>query len=119
MDERLLRISNLAALLIDKIKEYPDERLYLRIASRTADWPAILEKEFCEIWGEDNVNIYELLPLTKNDVIEAAEANNLDANEFLKEIDYKNVTPLAIKCRVPNVLTLYTRRPLLDSISNI
>jgi predicted NACHT family NTPase len=97
LDECLLRISNLASLLIDKIKDYPIERLYLRIASRTADWPIFLEKEFNEIWGEDKVKIYELVPLTKNDVIKAAKANNLEANGFLKEIDYKNVSPLAIK----------------------
>ena len=97
LDECLLRISNLATLLIDKIKGYPIDRLYLRIASRTADWPIFLEKEFNEIWGEDNVKIYELVPLTKNDVIEAAKVNNLEANGFLKEIDNKNVTPLAIK----------------------
>lgn len=96
-DECLLRINHLAALLIDKIKEHPYKRLYLRIASRTADWPAILEKELYEIWGKDNVGIYELLPLTQKDVIEAAKANNLNAHEFLKEIEYKNVAPLAIK----------------------
>ena len=97
LDECLLRISNLATLLIDKIKSCPIERLYLRIASRTAEWPIFLEREFNKIWGENSVKIYELVPLTKNDVIESVRANNLDPKAFLKEIDSKNVVPLAIK----------------------
>ena len=97
LDECLLRISNLASLLVDKIKTCPSDRLFLRIASRTADWPVFLEKEFNEIWGADNVKIYELVPLTENNVIEAARANNLDIKMFLEEIKYKNVIPLAIK----------------------
>lgn len=110
LDECLLRISNLATLLIDKIKRYPIERLYLRIASRTAEWPTFLEREFNEIWGENSVKIYELVPLTKNDVIESARANGLDPKAFLKEIDSKNVVPLAIKPLTLNfLLNLYQK----------
>ena len=43
MDECKLRIDNLAALLVDELKKYPVERLRLRIACRTADWPIYLE----------------------------------------------------------------------------
>ena len=111
LDECLLIISNLASVLVDKIKDYPIERLYLRIASRTADWPIFLEKEFNKIWGEDNVKIYELVPLTESDVIEAAKVNGLDANGFLKEIDNKNVIPLAIKpLTLKFLLNLYKKK---------
>lgn len=45
LDECLLRIDTLAALLVDELKKYPVERLYLRIACRTADWPNSLETD--------------------------------------------------------------------------
>jgi len=92
LDECLLRIDSLAALLIDELKKYPVERLYLRIACRTAYWKNKLEDEFKEIWGENAVKVYELVTLRRIDVIDAAEANDFDVTEFLSEIGHKNVS---------------------------
>lgn len=97
LDECLLRIDTLAALLVDKLKEYPVNRICLRIACRTADWPRSLEEGLKQLWGEDAVGVYELTPLRRVDVIEAANAHNLDHNDFLQKIDKKEVVPLAIK----------------------
>jgi predicted NACHT family NTPase len=97
LDECLLRIDTLAALLIDELKKYPIERLSLRIACRTADWPNSLETGLVQLWGKDAVGVCELTPLRRVDVIEAAKTNNLDHNVFLQEIDQKEVVPLAIK----------------------
>jgi len=97
LDECLLRIDNLASLLIDELEKYPVERLYLRIACRTAYWKNKLEDRFKKIWGKNEVNVYELVPLRRIDVIEAAEDNDLDATVFLSEIDRKNAVPFAIK----------------------
>ena len=44
LDECLLRIDTLSALLIDELSKYPVERLYLRVACRTADWPEGFEQ---------------------------------------------------------------------------
>jgi len=97
LDECLLRIDNLAALLIDEFKNCPVERLFLRTACRTADLPNILEEGLEELWGKDAVGVYELAPLRRVDVIEAAKANELDYNAFLQEIDRMEAVPLAIK----------------------
>ncbi len=97
LDECLLRIDTLAALLVDEFKKYSVDHLYLRIACRTADWPTSLENGLKQLWGEDAVGVYELTPLRRVDVIEAATTNNLDHNVFLQEIDQKEVVPLAIK----------------------
>ena len=97
LDECLLRIDTLAALLIDEFKKYPIERLSLRIACRTADWPNSLETGLVQLWGKDAVGVYELTPLRRVDVIEVAKTNNLEHNVFLQEIDQKEVVPLAIK----------------------
>ncbi|OUL22649.1 hypothetical protein BV378_22200 [Nostoc sp. RF31YmG] len=99
-DECLLRIDTLATLLVDELKDYRDkiERLNLRIACRTAVWPAVLEEGLKEIWGKDNVGIYELAPLRHVDVIQAAKIDSIKYTEaFLEEISKKNVVPLAIK----------------------
>lgn len=97
LDECLLRIDTLATLLIDELKKYPIKRLSLRIACRTADWPNSLEDGLIQLWGKDAVGVYELTPLRRVDVIEAAKTNNLDHDVFLQEIDQKEVVPLAIK----------------------
>ncbi len=97
LDECQLRIDNIAALLIDEIKKYPTERLFLRIACRTADWPNSLEDGIKQLWEEGSVLVYELAPLRRKDISEAAEANKFDSVEFLREIDRKEIVPLAIK----------------------
>src|SRR5574337_365197 len=97
LDEGLLRISTLAALLSAKLKQYPVERLSLRIACRTADWPSSLEEELKRLWGEGGMGVYELAPLRRADVVEAVKANELDPDALLREIDRMEAVPLAIK----------------------
>ena len=42
LDECLLRVDTVAALLVDELRNYPVERLSLRIGCRTAEWPTTL-----------------------------------------------------------------------------
>lgn len=110
LDEGLLRINVLASLLVEELKKIEKQtlqRLSLRIACRTADWPQSLETGLRELWGEDAVRTYELAPLRRTDVIEAAKANNLDSEEFLAEIDRVEAVPLAIK---PSTLDFLLRQ---------
>ena len=44
LDECLLRIDTLASLLIEELGGCPIDRLGIRIACRTADWPSHLEE---------------------------------------------------------------------------
>lgn len=104
LDECILRIDTIASLLIDELKKHPTQRLFLRIACRTGMWPKSLEIELEQLWGKEDIGIYELVPLRKKDVIEAATANKINSNEFLKEINEKNVVPLAIKPVTLNLL---------------
>ncbi len=97
LDECLLRIDNLAALLIEELEKYPIKRLNLRIACRTADWPNGLEVGLKKLWGHDVVKVFELAPLRRKDAILAAKANELDHEKFLQEIDRMKAVPLAIK----------------------
>jgi predicted NACHT family NTPase len=99
LDECLLRIDTAAALLGSEFQKYADavERLHLRIAFRTAAWPNTLEETLRSLWGKDFVEVYELAPLRRRDVVEAAQADGVDADAFLREVDHKAVAPLAMK----------------------
>ena len=73
LDECLLQIGTLSALLIEEFRKHPVDRLSLRIACRTADLPLSLEKGLAELWP-NNLGVYELTPLRKRDVREAGLA---------------------------------------------
>lgn len=98
-DECLLRVDTLATLLVDEFKRYQNivHRLCLRIACRTAMWQPVLEEGLKEIWGENAVGVYELVPLRRADVIESAKVEGISPDDFLKEVGQKNIVPLAIK----------------------
>ena len=97
LDECLLRVDTLATLLIDEFKKYPVDRLSLRIACRTAEWPVTLEKGLQDLWGDTNFDAYELAPLRRLDVIEAAKENGIDPELFVEEVAEKGVVSFAIK----------------------
>lgn len=97
LDECLLRIDSVSALLVEELSKYPLARLNLRIACRTADWPSGFEANLRRLWDEEAVKIYELAPLRRVDVGEAAKTNGLNEEAFLTELDKREVVPLAIK----------------------
>lgn len=101
LDEGLLSILTLATGLIDEFKKpkYRNHinRLRLRLACRTFVFPAILEEGLKELWKEDCFGVYELAPLRRIDVVEAAKAENISPDDFLKKLDERDIVPLAIK----------------------
>lgn len=98
-DECRLEVKQLAAVLADELRDYEDARarLVLRIASRTADWSSLLETALKEIWGDEAVRAYELAPLTRDDVRVAATEEGIDPEQFLSDVHYRGVGPLAAK----------------------
>lgn len=100
LDECLLWIDNVTNLLAEEFKQYQDktDRLFLRVVCRTAVWQSTFEEQLRQIWGKDQVKIYELAPLRWRDVRHAAEREEIaDPDIFLQEIWNKNLIPLAIK----------------------
>jgi hypothetical protein len=95
LDECLLRIDTLACLLSEELARFPISRLRLRLACRTAVWPALLEHRLRELWGDAAVSVYELTPLRRRDVADAARASQIDADALLAEIDRREASPLA------------------------
>lgn len=97
LDEGLLSIKILVRILKREIENLPCERLYLRITCRTADLSDSLEQKLKQKWGEENVGIYQLAPLRRSDVIEAAKQQNINSDEFIQEVIQREAVPLAIK----------------------
>jgi predicted NACHT family NTPase len=101
LDEGLLEARNLATQIVDEFRKrkYRDkiDRLYLRIACRTAVFPQVLEEGLSEIWEKENTSFYELAPLRQVDVEVAANQNGVDVQAFLDEIDRKRIASFAIK----------------------
>jgi hypothetical protein len=97
-DECLLRLDTVATLLADQLKRIQSlTGLFFRIASRTAEWRTGLEAAMRQKWGEEGVKVYELAPLTKQQVQVAAEANISDADRFIQQVIAREVVPFAIK----------------------
>ncbi|WP_028778879.1 NACHT domain-containing protein [Shimazuella kribbensis] len=94
-DECLLRIDQLSSIISENIKNLPADRLYLRIACRTAGWPSFLENELKKHWGDNSINCLELAPLREKDVINVLNFDGIDSDKFLKDLDLLNATPLA------------------------
>jgi hypothetical protein len=97
LDEGLLSIPTLARFLSVELVGYRDRlaRLSLRITCRTAEWPSHLEDQLPELWGSANVRVFRLAPLRRDDVHAAANADGLDADRFMEEVDRKAAVPLA------------------------
>lgn len=112
LDEGQLSINILVRILKREIENLPCERLYLRITCRTADWSVCLGQKLKQKWGEKekNVGIYQLAPLRRSDVIEAAQQQNINSDEFIKEVIQREAVPLAIKpITLKFLLTLYRK----------
>jgi predicted NACHT family NTPase len=98
MDEGLMRFENLGLALLNEFTDLPVDRLSLRVACRTAMWPRNLDAEFQVLWGAEQVRVYELAPLRRVDIIEAARVNSIEPPTLLiDEIFRQNIVPLAIK----------------------
>lgn len=106
-DEALLRVDSVAALLAEQFLRLGSvENLFIRIASRTAEWSTFLEEKFKEKWGKSNVGIYELAPLSRQQISEAVESGGGSSTDFHEQLQANGLIPLAIK---PLTLELLVR----------
>ena len=118
-DECLLRIDTIAAILAEELSKYPLERLSFRIACRTANWPMSLERALHQLWQRhhETPQVYELAPLRRKDVVEAAHSQSMkDPEKFLKAVERKGVVPFALKpVTLDFLLNIYCRKATLPS----
>lgn len=108
LDECQDRLSHVATVLSLELARWPTERLFLRICCRTGDWPEGLQQQLERLFP--GVYVYELLPLTRANVIALADAGGVNGNEFLVAVRRAHVGPLAAKpLTLEMLLRLYQR----------
>ncbi len=96
LDECLAHLRPAAALLADRLTRYPVSRLRLRIASRSGDWPALLESAMQRMW-RDAYRSFELAPLREIDVKNAAKASGLSSDAFMGAVRARGVQSFAAR----------------------
>lgn len=94
-DEGALRIPTLGRLLAEWLGSVDRDRLFLRIACRTADWPASLGTRLAQLFSEP-VTV-DLLPFRRSDVARILEARSLDAVAFVREVERHGAQALAAR----------------------
>jgi hypothetical protein len=104
IDEALVRIGPVTSLLAEVLRRIPLDKLRVRIACRTLDWPEWFVADLAEVWGQDNVHILEIAPLREVDVRIAAEAEHLDPDDVLKQIKTRGLQSLATRPVTLNLL---------------
>jgi hypothetical protein len=99
LDECMLRVETVANLLSSRLGRYPIDRLWLRIACRTAVWAQLqsLERTLAGLWSPEQFGVFELLPLRREDVETAATASGIQPEAFLSEVISRKAVPFAIK----------------------
>ena len=98
IDEVRIRINNIQNLLVRGLRDCPRDRLFLRIACRTADWPSSFYDQLSELWSREEVKVFELAPLTRKNVVEAAELVGIeDVAKFMRTVHEKGIGALASK----------------------
>jgi hypothetical protein len=97
LDEALLRIDSIANLIASELPNLPTDRLSIRIACRTAVWPAeTLGSALTNIFGEQ-ARALELAPLRRADVFTALDAHGIPAEGFMRALFAAHARPFAIK----------------------
>ncbi len=101
LDEGLLHIPQLASILVGRLRSWPCDRLWVRIACRTAQWPELLASAVDKVFPGRHRE-FELLPLRRSDVAELA-AQWTNPMSFLDAVESSGVVPLAgrpLTCRL-------------------
>ncbi|MGA2322891.1 MAG: hypothetical protein ABSG22_03485 [Sedimentisphaerales bacterium] len=107
LDECLLRLDTVTSLLEEEFSKYQKlkERLFLRIACRTAEWPNSFEKGLGHLYDKEKVKVYKLAPLRKKDVRNAAQSEDVNnPDKFIDLIISNYAQPFAIKPVTLNML---------------
>jgi hypothetical protein len=119
LDEALLRIDSIANLFASELPNLPTHQLSIRIACRTAVWPALtLGVALKDIWGE-GCGTFELAPLRRQDIFTALELHGIPIEEFMRALSAAQAVPLAIKpLTLKMLLAIYRQQGVLPN-SNI
>jgi len=94
-DDAQTRIPQLGALIAGELRRWPVERLWLRIACRTSDWPDSLAAVLRGLMP--STTAVELLPLRRSDIAMVAAERVADPERFLAAVEVRGVGALAAR----------------------
>lgn len=102
LDEGLLHVKTIARTLESQLRRLPVERLKLRIACRSAEWPESLTKALRDIFhaegdAETDLGEYHLMPLPADDVRLAASNTGIAPDSFLKAVLERDIQAMAMR----------------------
>ena len=99
LEEFVARFSRGRSAVVEAINRLDGdrERLRLRVASRPAFWSAGFSADLARAFGVDDVPVWHLAPLRRDDVVLAATNRSLNADALLSEIDRLEAGPLAAR----------------------
>ncbi|KAA1053927.1 NACHT domain-containing protein [Azospirillum argentinense] len=101
LDEAMLAIDRVHHGLLRRFTRTLDDTgrasVRVRIGCRTSDLPATLAEDLAGLWGDAAVGVYELLPLRRRDVEDAAAASGLSASRFLEVLYERQAEAFAAK----------------------
>ncbi len=98
LDEGLMSMDRVAPILTKGLQELPIDRLHVRIACRTAEWPRGIEEALKGLWPKKgDLEFRELLQLSFSQVQAAAQARGFDPGLFMPRLSTHELQPLAAK----------------------
>ncbi len=100
LDESPLPMSQVSSLIEEGIRDIPSQ-VHVMVTCRTAAWPAALETALRR--HAPDLGVFELLPLTRDQIDELATACGLDPSEFRQAVVAAGVEDLT---RTPILLKL-------------
>jgi len=106
LDEALLETPRIKSVIDRGFRGLDANRLQLRITCRTGAWPETLTQSLRDLFGHEAVGVYELVCLRRSDIVAAAQAEQIDDDEFLSLIEDRGAGPLAVN---PTSLKLLLR----------
>lgn len=96
-DEAILGLSTVGDLLTEGLRNADTARLYLRVASRSADRLSGFDEKLRDLWDRNESGVFVLAPLSRSNVGLAANDHEIDAEMFLDAVREKGIVPLATK----------------------
>lgn len=113
-DEAHEATARVAEVLAACFGELPFERLRVRITSRSSIWPDRFTDALDNLWPGSRSSI-AIAPLTRDDILIAAAARSGGGEEFMRQVDDRDIAPLAARPVTLGMLLALGDEPLPDN----
>ncbi len=94
LDEARLRIPTILDSLLRALAS-PARTARIRIVCRAGEWPGDGKDKLEKWFGNGKVQIFRLMPLSREDVVTAARVREIDPEKFFRALFVAGVAPLA------------------------